>query len=81
MKVCLAGTGAFGMKHFSAINAIEGVEVTSIVGRKIESAERVAKENGIPHYTADLAESLALPDIDAVILTTPTQIHAEQAIR
>jgi len=81
MKICLAGTGAFGMKHFNAIGNIDGVEVASIVGRKIESAEKVAKELGIPHYSADLAESLAQPDIDAVILTTPTQMHAAQAIQ
>ncbi|NOZ64973.1 MAG: Gfo/Idh/MocA family oxidoreductase [Alphaproteobacteria bacterium] len=81
MKICLAGTGAFGMKHFSAINNIDGVEVASIVGRKIDSAEKVAKEHGIPHWTADLSTSLALPDIDAVILTTPTQMHAAQAIQ
>jgi len=81
MRVCLAGTGAFGMKHHSAISAIEGVEVTSLVGREFESTEKVAKEYGIPHWTADLAESLARDDVDAVILTTPTQMHAEQAIQ
>ena len=32
------------------------------------------------HVTTDLAESLALTDVDAVILCTPTQMHAEQAI-
>lgn len=81
MKVCLAGTGAFGIKHLDAINAISGVEVVSIVGRKIESAEAVAKERNIPHWTADLSESLARDDVEAVLLTTPTQMHAEQAIQ
>ncbi|MBL4801094.1 MAG: Gfo/Idh/MocA family oxidoreductase [Emcibacter sp.] len=81
MKICLAGTGAFGKKHLSAISAIQGVEVVSVVGHKTESTEEFAKENSIPHWTTDLSESLALPDIDAVILTTPTQMHAEQAIQ
>lgn len=81
MKVCLAGTGAFSIKHLDAINAISGVEVVSIVGRKIESAEALAKERNIPHWTADLGESLARDDVEAVLLTTPTQMHAEQAIQ
>jgi len=81
MKICLAGTGAFGMKHLSAIGHIDGIEVASIVGRQTESAEKVAKEHGIPHWTDDLSASLARPDIDAVILTTPTQLHAAQAIQ
>ncbi len=81
MKVCVAGAaGAFGMKHLDAIAAIDGVEVTSVVGRKPDDIEAFAKERGIGHWTADLNESLARPDVDAVILSTPTQVHAEQAI-
>jgi 2-hydroxy-4-carboxymuconate semialdehyde hemiacetal dehydrogenase len=41
----------------------------------------VAAKYGIPHVTQDLAESLARDDVDAVILCTPTQMHAEQAIQ
>ncbi len=81
MKVCVAGAaGAFGMKHLDAIAAIDGVEVTSVVGRKPDDIEAFAKERGIGHWTADLNESLARPDVDAVILSTPTQVHAAQAI-
>jgi 2-hydroxy-4-carboxymuconate semialdehyde hemiacetal dehydrogenase len=40
----------------------------------------VADKYGIKHVATDLAESLALPEVDAVILCTPTQMHAEQAI-
>ncbi|MBL4640057.1 MAG: Gfo/Idh/MocA family oxidoreductase, partial [Kordiimonadaceae bacterium] len=81
MKICLAGTGAFGIKHLDALKNIDDVEVVSIVGRRLDSAESVAKDRGIPHATADLAEALALPELDAVILTTPTQLHAAQAIQ
>lgn len=81
MKVCVAGAaGAFGMKHLDALAAIDGVEVTSVVGRRLEDIEAFAKERGIGHWTNALEESLERPDVEAVILSTPTQLHAAQAI-
>jgi len=81
MRVCVAGAaGAFGMKHLDAIHAIDGVEVTSVVGREPDGIEAFAKDRGIGHWTTELAESLERSDVDAVILSTPTQMHAEQAI-
>ena len=73
--------GAFGIKHLDAINAIDGVEVTSVVGTNVEKMKTFSVDRKISHYTTDLAESLARDDVDAVILATPTQIHAAQAIQ
>lgn len=81
MKVVLAGAGAFGKKHLDCIENIDGVEVAAIVGRRLEPTRRVASEYGVPHATTDLGEALALPDVAAVILCTPTQMHASQAIQ
>ena len=81
IKVALAGAGAFGIKHLDAINKIDGVEVVSLIGREREKTNKVAQEYGIDHVTTDLAESLSIADIDAVILCTPTQMHAAQAIQ
>ena len=81
MKICVAGAaGAFGMKHLDAVGAIDGVEVVSIMGRDAAKMKAFADQRGIAHWTTDLAESLARPDIEAVILATPTQLHAAQAI-
>jgi 2-hydroxy-4-carboxymuconate semialdehyde hemiacetal dehydrogenase len=81
MRICVAGAaGAFGKKHLDALGKIDGVSVTSIVGRTPESINAFAKDRGIGHATTDLAESLARDDVDAVILSTPTQMHAEQTI-
>jgi 2-hydroxy-4-carboxymuconate semialdehyde hemiacetal dehydrogenase len=80
LKVCVAGAGAFGVKHLESIAQIEGVEVVSLVGRELHKTRAVAERFGVGHVTTDLAESLARPDIDAVILCTPTQMHAAQAI-
>lgn len=81
IKVALAGAGAFGIKHLDGIQKIDGVEVVSLVGRRLEPTQEVAAKYGIGHVTTDLAEALALPEVDAVILCTPTQMHAAQAIQ
>jgi len=78
MKVCLAGHGAFGIKHLEAMAKIPGIEVATLAGSNMDSARQVAQQWKIPHWTADLAESLAQPGIEAAVLTTPTQLHAAQ---
>jgi len=80
IKVALAGAGAFGIKHLEGIRNIDGVEVVSLVGRQLDKTRPVAEKFGIGHVTTDLAESLAIKEVDAVILCTPTQMHASQAI-
>jgi 2-hydroxy-4-carboxymuconate semialdehyde hemiacetal dehydrogenase len=79
-KVALAGAGAFGIKHLDAIQLIDGVEVVSLVSRELDKTKETAARYGIDHVTTDLADSLALKEVDAVILCTPTQMHAEQAL-
>ena len=80
IKAALAGAGAFGTKHLDAIKLIDGVEVVSLVGRELDKTKAVADQYGIAHVATDLADSLALKEVDAVILCTPTQMHASQAI-
>lgn len=80
IKVALAGAGAFGIKHLDGIRQIPGVEVVSLISREIEKTREIAARYGIPHVSTELADSLALPEVDAVILCTPTQLHAEQAL-
>lgn len=80
IKVALAGAGAFGVKHLDGIKNIDGVEVISLIGRELEKTKEVADKYGIGHVTTDLADSLALKELDAVILCTPTQMHAEQTL-
>jgi 2-hydroxy-4-carboxymuconate semialdehyde hemiacetal dehydrogenase len=79
MKVCLAGQGAFGVKHLEAIANIDGLEVVTLTGGRPAGTEEVAKKWKIPHWTTDLAESLKQPGVEAVIIASPTQIHAQQA--
>ena len=80
IKVALAGAGAFGIKHLDGIQLIDGVEVVSLIGRELEKTQEVASKYGIAHVTTDLNESLAIKEVDAVILCTPTQMHSSQSI-
>ena len=80
IKVALAGAGAFGLKHLDGIKNIPGVEVISLVGRELDKTKEAAAKYGVDHVSTDLADSLALPGVDAVILCTPTQMHAAQTM-
>ncbi len=81
MKIAVGGQGAFGIKHLEALQQIDGVEVISLAGGSPDSTKEVAERFKIPHWTTDLAETLAQPGLEAVILATPTQMHAAQGIQ
>ncbi|MBK6718256.1 MAG: Gfo/Idh/MocA family oxidoreductase [Burkholderiales bacterium] len=80
IKVALAGAGAFGIKHLDGIRNIADVEVISLISRDLDKTRETADKYGIGHVTTELADSLALPGLDAVILCTPTQMHASQTL-
>jgi 2-hydroxy-4-carboxymuconate semialdehyde hemiacetal dehydrogenase len=80
MRIALAGAGAFGEKHLDGLRLIEGVTITSVISRRLDQAKEVAAKYGAVHASTELSDALARDDVDAVILCTPTQMHAEQAI-
>jgi len=80
MRIALAGAGAFGIKHLDALARIDGVEIAAVVSRTLDQAREVAATYGAPVASTDLDDVLAMPDVDAVILCTPTQMHAAQSI-
>jgi 2-hydroxy-4-carboxymuconate semialdehyde hemiacetal dehydrogenase len=80
MRVALAGAGAFGIKHLDALQRIDDVEVVAVVSRRLDQAQEVAAKYGATQATTELGDVLASPEVDAVILCTPTQMHADQAI-
>ena len=80
IKVALAGAGAFGIKHLDGIQKIDGVEVISLISRDLTKTQEVAQKYGIAHATTNLNDALAIKEVDAVILCTPTQMHAAQAL-
>ncbi len=80
MRIALAGAGAFGEKHLDGLKLIDGVEITSVISRRADQAAAVAAKYGAKHSSTELEDALSRDDVDAVILCTPTQMHAEQAI-
>lgn len=80
MRIALVGAGAFGEKHLDALKLIPGVTITSVISRRLDQAQAAAEKYGAVHAGTELDEALARPDVDAVILCTPTQMHAAQAI-
>jgi 2-hydroxy-4-carboxymuconate semialdehyde hemiacetal dehydrogenase len=80
LNVALAGAGAFGIKHLESLAKIDGVRVVSLVGRDPAKTRLAAQRYGIGHATVELDESLAMPEVDAVILCTPTPLHAGQSL-
>jgi 2-hydroxy-4-carboxymuconate semialdehyde hemiacetal dehydrogenase len=81
MRLCVAGAyGAFGTKHLEALDAIDDVTVTAVMGPTQSKVDAVAKDRGIGFASTSLEACIARDDVDAIILATPTQMHADQAI-
>ena len=81
VKLGVAGAyGAFGIKHLDALANIDDAEVTAIFGPNSDKINELAKTRNIPNACTDFAEFLK-QDIDAVILSTPTQLHCAQSIQ
>src|SRR3989454_8425607 len=80
MRICLAGTGAMGVIHMKALKKLDGVEVVSVNSRTAESGKAFADQWGIPHSSTNLEECIDRPGVDAVILTTPSAMHADQTL-
>ena len=79
MKIALVGQGAFGVRHLEALRNIPDVEVVSLAGGRPAGTQAVAEKWQIPHWTTDLAETLKQPGLEAVIIASPTGVHAQQA--
>ena len=78
IKVGVVG-GGFGRTHIMAYRATPGVEVTAFCQRTKARAEEIAREFGIPQVFTDYSEMLAQAGLDAVSLTTPTNVHLVMA--
>ena len=82
VRIGVAGAnGAFGSKHLDALSQIDNVEIVAAMATTLEKANGVADKYSIPNRFDNYDEMLELADLDAVILATPTQIHAEQGLK
>ena len=82
VRIGVAGAnGAFGSKHLDALSQIEKVEIVAAMATTLRKANGVADKYSIPNRFDNYDQMLGLSDLDAVILATPTQIHAEQGLK
>ena len=82
VRIGVAGAnGAFGSKHLDALSQIDNVEIVAAMATTLEKANGVADKYSIPNRFDNYDDMLGMADLDAVILATPTQIHAEQGIK
>ena len=88
MNVAVVGLGAFGQKHLDALALIDDANIHSVGHSRMGVAEEMAATYGARSATAptiaafdDFAALLAQPDLDAVILATPTHMHHDQTIQ
>src|SRR4051794_15452481 len=79
-KVCMVGYGMMGVWHSEALRRTDAV-LHTVVGRRAEGAREFAERYGYRKWTLSLDEALADPEVDVVILATPSERHEEQAIR
>lgn len=82
INIALVGTGAFALKHWEGLKNIAAVNVTHVVGSTQEKAQAFIDAHNIPNAKAlgNLDEALQESSINAVILCTPTQVHAAQTL-
>jgi len=80
IRIALVGLGAFGMKHFDGLKNIQDAEVTAFVVRSADTVRQLAADNNIKNVYENLDDALADKDVDACILSTPTALHARQAM-
>ena len=81
VNVAVVGLGAFGIKHLDALALIEDANILYVGHSKMELAQEVAAKYGANAAFTDYAELLSQPDLDAVILATPTQMHLSQTLQ
>lgn len=80
-RIAVAGAnGAFGTKHLEALAEIEDAEVTAVMATSMEKANGIADKFNVPLRFDDYQSLIDCDQVDGVILATPTQLHAAQAI-
>ncbi|HWV58884.1 MAG TPA: Gfo/Idh/MocA family oxidoreductase, partial [Longimicrobiales bacterium] len=76
----IVGPGMVAGIHARALARIPGARLVGIVSRNPERGAAFAAEHGIPAVTATVEEMVARPDVDAVVITTPSGAHLEPAL-
>lgn len=81
VTVAAIGAGAFARSVlFPLLRATAGVRLRTITAASGLSAARSARRFGFEHATTDVAQALADPDVNTVVIATPHRTHAALAM-
>lgn len=78
-KVGIVGAGIIGEVHAGALEGVDSAKVVAVAEPREEAGRKLAGKHGATWYSS-FTEMLADPDIDLVILGTPSGLHPEQTI-
>jgi predicted dehydrogenase len=80
IEFALLGAGNIAGKYVSAVNNIPNASIAAVVSRTISKAEQFAQKHGIGHFSDSLESLAQQAHFDAVIVATPSGLHADGAV-
>ena len=80
VRIAVLGSGFIAAYHARAVSELPDGEVVAAANWRPESLAKLAESFTIPRTTTDWRKLVGDPGIDAVVVTTPNSLHAEQAI-
>jgi 2-hydroxy-4-carboxymuconate semialdehyde hemiacetal dehydrogenase len=80
INICMVGTGAIATHHMKAFGQLGGVHPRWVISRTSGSARDFAREWQFEKFGTELDVALRDPTLDLVVITSPNELHAQQAI-
>ena len=77
--VGIAGAGTIGAVHARALDELQGARLVAVAEVHEVTGRKLAKAHGA-EWHAELGELLARPDVDVVVICTPSGLHPDQAV-
>ena len=81
ISVCLVGYGGIADHHAEALAQIDGVDFHTLMGRREEPTKAFAEKTGFRKWTINYEEAVRDPEVDAVVIASPSGVHYEQAAK
>jgi myo-inositol 2-dehydrogenase/D-chiro-inositol 1-dehydrogenase len=81
LRIGMAGLGRLGRRHAEIFRyRVRGAEVVAAASPVAEERDWATSALGLAGVDDDFAKLIARPDVDAVVIVTPTSLHADQVI-
>lgn len=81
IKTAVAGLGRIGKIHLHNLcRNLSSIEVVAVMDL-MDSSREIAEEYNIPLFLKDFDSLLAIPELDAVVICSPTDTHANYVVK